>query len=98
MPRNRNTRSDGRAFDSATIAAVWNKGRLIPNYDQDIWRHDMCGAVMKHAEHGNTQSQYGWEVDHIRPVARDGGDELANLQPLQWDNNRRKGDTYPWSC
>jgi len=37
----------------------------------------------------------GWEVDHIRPVSHDGGDDLANLQPLQWKNNRCKGDTFP---
>jgi hypothetical protein len=23
---------------------------------------------------------------------------LDNLQPLQWEDNRRKGDTYPWYC
>jgi hypothetical protein len=24
---------------------------------------------------------------------------LNNLQPLQWENNRHKGDNYPnWSC
>jgi hypothetical protein len=33
-------------------------------------------------------------------VAKGGSDDLANLQPLQWQNNRTKGDTWPqgWSC
>jgi 5-methylcytosine-specific restriction endonuclease McrA len=58
----------------------------------------MCGNVMKSSDYGNTNSQYGWEVDHIKPVAKGGTDDLSNLQPLQWDNNRKKGDTYPWNC
>jgi hypothetical protein len=27
-------------------------------------------------------------------VAKSGGDELENLELLQWENNRRKGDTF----
>jgi hypothetical protein len=35
----------------------------------------------------------------IRPVAAGGGDELENLQPLQWENNRHKSDLWPqWAC
>jgi hypothetical protein len=34
-----------------------------------------------------------------RDAAR-GTDDLSNLQPLQWENNRGKGDTWPqqWVC
>ncbi len=53
---------------------------------------------MKRSEYGNTNSDHGWEVDHEKPVARGGSDDLSNLQPLQWDNNRKKSDAYPWSC
>ena len=53
---------------------------------------------MKFGEYGDTNSEHGWEVDHIVPVALGGSDELNNLQPLQWKNNRTKSDTYPWSC
>lgn len=78
--------------------AVWRKGRVISGYDPGTWRHDVCGNVMKYSEHGNNNSDVGWEIDHIRPVSRGGTDELNNLQPLQWEENRRKGDTYPWRC
>lgn len=85
-----------------TIIAVWKKGRIIvqngKEYDPSVWRWDMCGNVMKYSEHGNTNAKYGWEIDHIKPTAKGGSDTLGNLQPLQWENNRRKGDTYPWSC
>jgi 5-methylcytosine-specific restriction endonuclease McrA len=60
------------------------------------WRYDVTGQVMKFGNYGNTNSNHGLEVDHIKPVARGGADDLANLQPLQWEVNRRKGDTYPW--
>jgi hypothetical protein len=85
------------AFDQATIAAVWRKGRVIDGYDAAIWRHDAAGSVMKYDQFGDTDAKYGWEIDHIKPVASGGTDDLSNLQPLYWKNNRRKGDTYPWS-
>ena len=78
--------------------SVWNKGSPIPGYDAKLWRRDACNHNIKFDEHGNTSSKYGWEIDHIRPTALGGTDELSNLQPLFWTNNRRKGDTYPWYC
>jgi hypothetical protein len=36
---------------------------------------------------------------HKKPKAANGGDEPANLQPLNWENNRLKSDNYPnWTC
>lgn len=98
MARGRSTDVSGKPFAHTTLGAVWNKGRPIQGYDPNTWRYDMCGNVMKSSDYGNTNSQYGWEVDHVKPVAKGGTDDLSNLQPLQWDNNRKKGDTYPWNC
>lgn len=97
MARTPNSDIYGRPFGATTVGAVWSKGRTIPGYDPNIWRHDITGQVMKFADYGNANSQHGWEVDHIKPAARGGSDDLANLQPLQWEVNRRKGDTYPWA-
>ena len=84
------------AYDEATVEAVWKKGRVVPNNDPAVWRKDKCGAWMQRSEYGN-QTRFGWEVDHIVPVAKGGSDALSNLQPLQWENNRAKGDG-PLKC
>lgn len=71
--------------------------RIVQGYDPRLYRLDLCGRWIAWREYGQT-TQYGWEIDHMRPVALGGSDHLANLQPLHWWNNRSKGDTYPWSC
>ena len=98
MPRHPNTTDRGGAFPPQTIHAVWQKGYAVPGRDPALWRADRCGALMQYNAYGDTSSKTGWEVDHILPVARGGTDDLVNLQPLQWENNRRKGDTFPWNC
>ena len=87
-----------RTADENLVFDVWQKGREIPKYNKDVWRHDKCGKVMKYSDHGNTDSEYGWEIDHITPKAHDGNDTLKNLRPLQWQNNRDKGDSLNWDC
>ena len=72
MSRNRNTDINGQPFAQTTVGAVWKKGKPIDDYDADTWRRDMCGKPMKFSEYGNTNSEHGWEVDHIKPVANGG--------------------------
>ena len=73
-------------------------GGLVSGHSPEVWRLDVCGKRMKWAEHGNRLSNYGWEIDHIVPVSKGGGDGLENLHPLHWKNNSAKGDQLKWEC
>ena len=96
MIRRFNTTTSGGSFDPATVKAVWNKAMEDPGYT--IFKIDSCGATLQEEEYGK-MTDYGWEIDHIKPVAEGGTDDLNNLQPLHWENNRQKGNNWPhWEC
>lgn len=90
-----NTNEGGGRFSDLQKLVVWRKATIVPGVNPNIRRKDCCGAWIEYYQYGNTDSQFGWEIDHIWPVSRGGGDELVNLQPLQWENNRAKGDQSP---
>jgi hypothetical protein len=100
MARKRGTDSQGGTFGRQTIDSVWGKGKIISGVDSSKKRKDACGAWIEYDQYGvTTENGTGWEIDHINPVSNGGSDSLSNLQPLQWANNRHKGDNYPkWDC
>ena len=86
----------GEQFWQSLVEAVWEKGQVVPGWDPNLFRADACGAMMMKSAYGQT-TDWGWEIDHIKPLSKGGCDDLDNLQPLQWENNRRKSDQWPWS-
>jgi hypothetical protein len=65
------------------------------NYIFDLWagsnmmRGNYCvdayGSVIRKASY-KTQGAYGWELDHIRPIANGGTHDIGNLRPLYWEH------------
>jgi hypothetical protein len=52
----------------------------------------------------DNHGQYGWHIDHIRPLASAKTQEeiynlnyYTNLQPLWWEDNIKKGDKLVWN-
>jgi 5-methylcytosine-specific restriction endonuclease McrA len=87
---------DGQSFDKETIEAVWRKAPPEGHYAG--FRKDACNASIHVSAYGTTD-QWGWEIDHIKPISAGGTDALDNLQPLHWENNRHKADDWPhWEC
>jgi 5-methylcytosine-specific restriction endonuclease McrA len=95
--RNYGSKASGGEWTHFEKVAVWNRGKVIPGQEQNVYRGDACGSVICWDQYGDTSKKWGWEVDHIVPVSRGGGDGIGNLQPLQWQNNRAKGDG-PLKC
>jgi hypothetical protein len=60
------------------LQRVWEKGNAA-NLNPQILRKDQCGAWINRIRHGDRNSIYGWEIDHINP---NGDDDLSNLRPL----------------
>lgn len=99
MARRHGTKRDGGAWTEKELDAIWLKGAPVPGKDPAKVRADWCGAWMERGKHGDTTTNgFGWEVDHVVAVANGGSDALSNLQPMQWQNNRKKGDSDTKAC
>ncbi|MDE6442716.1 MAG: hypothetical protein K2L12_08210 [Clostridia bacterium] len=47
---------------------------------------------MHKGDYRNENSAYGWDFDHIQPIARNGSDTLNNIQITNIKTNREKAD------
>jgi len=91
------------SFDDKDKLNVWDRASIVQGFDSDKYRKDPCGAWMIFDEYDNTDSIYGWEIDHIYPqslleeknVAPEKINNISNLRAMQWENNRAKGNDYP---
>ena len=81
-------------FTDDKIKAVWEKAKSIDGYDADKYRQDLAGAWIQKDKYGQAEV-FGWEIDHQFPSSLGGNDCTENLQPLHWENNRKKADNFP---
>ena len=79
-------------FSDSIVNEVWEKAKVIQGVNPKVKRKDKCGATIVKSAYGDHNSNFGWDVDHIKPKSKKGTDALSNLQPLHWKNNASKGD------
>lgn len=72
-------------FTDEVVQEVWKKGKLLDDFDENVYRRDDYGAWIMSDEYGNRSSKFGWEIERIDP---NGGDEINNLKPVQWSNKK----------
>ena len=91
------------AFSEEQIQEVWDRAMVVEGYDKSRFRKDACGAWIIRNKYGDTDSQYGWQIDHVVPRAlledkgfsEDEIDAPVNLRAMQHENNESKSDDYP---
>ena len=83
--------ANGGGWSKSKLNDIFQKAEWVSDSGDTEIRKDKCGTKIRRGSYGS-RSKLGWEVDHITPVSAGGDDELQNLQPLQWENNRSKGD------
>ncbi|NIO43354.1 MAG: hypothetical protein GTO41_26305 [Burkholderiales bacterium] len=66
------------------VQAVWEKARVMPEWDPGQWRRDQCGAWLHRKQYNNEQSEYGWK---ILKVVAGGGTEVGRLQAFHYGNS-----------
>ncbi|MDD2636067.1 MAG: HNH endonuclease signature motif containing protein [Bacteroidales bacterium] len=71
------------------------KSKNCSQDSKDEWREDFAGAWICRNQYGNHDSIFGWDVDHVIPLSKNGADDISNWVPLQWENNLKKSDNYP---
>lgn len=82
---------------------AWESAQVIVGINPKSCRKDACGAWIHYDEFNNTDSLYGWEIDHIIPifilkqnkVPTELWNHPKNIRALHWENNRSKGNSYP---
>ena len=82
---------------------AWLSAQEVDGFNKDLFRKDACGAWIMWDKYGDTDSIYGWQIDHICPrkmlsalgFSLDQIDHPKNLRALQHQNNASKGDDYP---
>jgi 5-methylcytosine-specific restriction endonuclease McrA len=74
------------------IDKAWNNAKAVRGKDPKLYRQDPYGTIIYKRSYGK-DSRMGWEVDHIKPIARGGSDAIRNVQALHTEKNREKSDS-----
>ena len=74
-----------------------NKDTAMKLWDEKFGKEteacDYTGREILKAAYGQEGSQYGWNIDHIKPKSRGGTDRIDNLQIVHISTNKEKADS-----
>lgn len=56
---------------------------------------DFAGRRIAKVDYGNTESTTGWNLDHIKPLSKEGTSAEWNLICCHINTNREKDNDYP---
>lgn len=84
------------------LRKVWERGVVVDGYNPSEIRKDAAGAWIIFDRY-RKDDPFGWEIDHVYPkkmledmnVDKSLWDDLLNLRPMNYANNRSKGASYP---
>lgn len=74
---------------------AWDIANKIKGKNPDMYRKDPYGNEIYKTSYGK-KGEKSWEIDHKNPINKDGTENLRNIQAIQWKENRRKKDKYPY--
>jgi 5-methylcytosine-specific restriction endonuclease McrA len=75
------------------INNAWIRATPIDGYSPSQWRRDEYGNAIHYNSYGTT-GEYGWELDHRKPLSKGGSERQTNIRALHWKANRAKSDKY----
>lgn len=78
-------------FDEKLLEKIWKKGIKKEDYPPEGTRFDEFGSRIDFNAYGDSENDFGWEVDHIKRESDGGTEDIKNLRPLYWRNNRARG-------
>jgi hypothetical protein len=64
-------------------------------YGTKITVTDYSGRIMDKSAYGNSDSKFGWNIDHIRPESAGGTNKQCNLEICHIQTNIEKADKFP---
>ena len=74
------------------IEDAWAEAKPMRGKNPDSWRKDKFDNKIRKASYGTT-GDFGWELDHKYPKSKGGSGRDKNIQPLHWEENRKKSDS-----
>src|SRR5574344_846204 len=94
-----------RSASKETLKEIaWNTACIVPNHDPNVERWDACGAWIHYSDFENHNSDFGWDIDHVLPIAklrlykvpRTLWNHASNIRAMHWKNNQSKSNSYPY--